>query len=142
MKDYKIISAVILFSVSAIVSATTIEKAEGNYFSKNWNSTAPYGGLCIGGSKCGIDNYLKIDYPPNTFLSEVQIYAHDNVGSKTQAEIHLFVDGQPVAYEDVKKVGSLLQFVLYREVSILEFRSLAIDDNESDETVIEYINTL
>lgn len=142
MKAYKVIFAFALLSLSGMASAINFF-ATGSYYQANYQNMDPtYGGICIGGDKCGVDNSLFIVYPNNTYLSLVEVYAHDDVGSKTKARLELLVDGVSVGIQDVKKEGASHRFYVNRSVKgYIELRSLGENDDKTDETVIETLLT-
>ncbi|KJZ13751.1 MAG: hypothetical protein ACPGUE_16555 [Marinomonas sp.] len=142
MKSYKIIFAAIILTLSGIASAINFF-ATSNYYQGNYQNMDPtYGGICIGGDICGLENTLFIVYPQNTYLSVAEVTAHDDVGSKTKARLQLWVDGVFQEDMDVKKAGSTLRFYINKTVKgNIEFRSVGESDGKTDETVIESVLT-
>ena len=142
MRNVKIIFALMFLSLSSMASAINFF-ATSNYYQANYQDLDPtYRGICIGGEICGVDNSLYIFYPHNTYLSLVQVYANDDVSSKTKARLELLVDGVSVDIFDVKKDGSTLKYEVNRTVKgYIELRSLGETDDKTDETVIESIMT-
>lgn len=96
--------------------------------------------VCIGGELCGKDDTVTVDVPPSSYITYVRVYAHDNVGQKTGARLHLYVDGVHRGDLDVRSAGSYLRFSVYAEGSRLVFRSTNTDGSSAgDETVLQEI---
>ena len=81
-------------------------------------------------------------YPAGTYLQKVTIYAHDNVGNKTDALLQLYIDGALIGELDVKKAGSNLEFPVNRYVQIMQLKSINLNRGPGgDETVVTSIQS-
>jgi hypothetical protein len=128
--------------------ASTTFYSQSSYFQYNFIHSLPGSpgpvpgtGLCIGGSICGVNDYLKIIYP-SSYVSRVVIAAHDNVGDKYKAVLGMYVNGVLQGTQDVKKDGSSHTFYVNTYVSSLEFRSFHESGaSNGDETIIMNVTT-
>lgn len=142
MKHSSVILAFLCLSFSGMASAINVFATSAYYQGNYQNMDPTYGGICIGGDICGVENTLFIVYPPNTYVSVAEVTAHDDVGSKTKANLQLWIDGVFQKEMDVKKDGSNLRFYINKVIkSNIEFRSIGESDTQTDETVIESVLT-
>ncbi|MDQ0416634.1 hypothetical protein J2Z48_000801 [Croceifilum oryzae] len=70
--------------------------------------------VCIGGLRCGIHNSYQATLSEPHYIERISVYAHDNIGDSTRADLLCYVDGVLVERVDVKAAGGLLTCNAYR----------------------------
>lgn len=65
--------------------------------------------ICIGGKLCSGQSY-SIDLKGSYNISSIEVYAHDDIGEKGEAELIVKVGNTQVGREDVKRAGSWLNY--------------------------------
>ena len=77
--------------------------------------------ICFGGGHCRNDP-PNISLPPNTYITRIEVYCHDNIGKTSYAELSASIDGQNYYYQDVKRNGSQLNWDVNGLASRLSFK--------------------
>lgn len=97
--------------------------------------------ICIGGEICGRYDTVTVNVPSPSYITYVRVYAHDNVGDKRGARLHLYLDGVERGDKDVLSAGGWIVFPLSVRGSQIVFRSTNSEGTYSgDETVIQQIS--
>lgn len=140
-KYSKLIAGLVLAATGLAAQASTVLNASGSQYDHDFTANGATQGLCIGGAMCGTTNYVYVQYP-GSYVSNVLVTAHDNVGDKTGALLELWVNGALFSRQDVKAAGSTLIFDVYRPVWQLQFRSVQKDGRSGgDETMLLNLQT-
>jgi hypothetical protein len=101
--------------------------------------------ICFGGAQCGGENTVLVVDFSQTYIRQISVYAHDNVGNSTNAVLQAYAynpaTGQFVflGEQDVKKAGSWLTYPVNRTTTAILFRSRHIHNPGGDETVVQRI---
>lgn len=91
---------------------------------------------CIGGSKCGGRHAeARVNLGRPRYVSRILIKANDDVGSRANASINVYADGNLVASSvDIKKDGKV------RKIDVNDrIHSIVIKPATDDEAVIEWV---
>lgn len=96
--------------------------------------------LCIGGAHCGGTRGIVVN-TAGRYVTQVSVYAHDNLWDKHQASLRLYADGVMVGPpRDVLARGGWITWYVYRPVGSMKLMTSDPGGGWSDEALVQALH--